>query len=198
MNENYAMPAMPEGAEAGILRGIYRLLPRRTRRSAPAKAARRTAKRPAGPRVHLLGSGAILNETVKAQALLAEKCGVAADVWSVTSYKELYRDAIATERWNLLHPGEAPRVPYLAEALAGTEGDLFVAASDYLRVLPLTVARWLPGPLTALGTDGFGRSDGRAQLRDFFEVDARYIALAALRRPGPRRVARRLPSPPAR
>ena len=181
MNEAYAMPAMPEGAEAGILRGLYRLL------AAPdpgaqalAKGARRTAKRPAGPRVHLLGGGAILNETVKAQALLAEKWGVAADVWSVTSWKELYRDAIATERWNLLHPGEAPRVPYLAEALAGTEGDVFVAATDYLRVLPLTVARWLPGPLTALGTDGFGRSDGRAQLRDFFEVDARYIALAAL------------------
>ncbi len=166
MNEAYKMPPMPAGAEEGILRGIYRL------HAAPGGNPQR--------RAHLLGSGAILNEAVKAQRLLAERYDVAADVWSVTSYKELYRDAAATERWNLLNPGRKPRQPYLATALKGSEG-VFVAASDYLRVLPEALSRWIPGRLSTLGTDGFGRSDTRAALRDFFEVDARYIALAALR-----------------
>ncbi len=104
---------------------------------------------------------------------------MAADVWSVTSYKELYRDAVDTERWNLLHPAETPRVPYLRRATGDDAGPV-VAASDYTKALPHSIARWLAGPLTALGTDGFGRSENRASLRNFFEVDARYIAVAAL------------------
>ncbi len=173
-NEPYAMPALPEGAEEGVLRGIYRL------RAADAPAPRRGRKDAAAPRVQLLGSGAILNEAVRAQALLAERFGVAADVWSVTSWKELYRDAIAVERENLLAAGSPPRVPYLGRALADAAGGVFVAATDYVRALPLSVARWVPGRFLALGTDGYGRSDGRAALRDHFEVDARWIALAAL------------------
>jgi pyruvate dehydrogenase E1 component len=110
---------------------------------------------------------------------LGEKYGVSADVWSVTSYKSLYTDGIDAERWNLLHPGEKPRVPYVTESLVGSDGVL-VAASDYLKALPNLISRWTPRRLAALGTDGFGRSDGRAALRDFFEVDARFITLATL------------------
>ena len=102
-----------------------------------------------------------------------------ADVWSVTSYKELYYDAIDTERWNMLHPDKKPKANYISTTLAKEEG-VFVAASDYLKALPASIAQWLPGPLVSLGTDGYGRSETRAALRDFFEVDARYIALAAL------------------
>jgi pyruvate dehydrogenase E1 component len=130
-------------------------------------------------RAQLLGSGAILNEAVKAQALLAEKFGVQADVWSVTSYKELLRDATDCERWNRLHPGAQPRAAFVAQQLGDAPG-VIVAASDYLKALPLSLARWLPRPLLTLGTDGFGRSDGRDHLRRFFEVDAHHIALAAL------------------
>jgi pyruvate dehydrogenase E1 component len=126
----------------------------------------------------LLGSGAILNEVVKAQQIL-ESYGVAADVWSVTSYTELYRDGHAAERWNRLHPSEAPRVPYVTECLGDAEGVL-VAASDYVKALPDAIDRWMPRRLTSLGTDGFGRSEGRGALRDFFEVDARFITLATL------------------
>ena len=166
-NETYRMPPMPKraGLREGILKGMYRY------RTSPLKAG--------APKAHLLGSGAILNEALAAAELLESKYGVAADVWSVTSYKELYRDAIECERWNLLNPGRKEKRPYLAELLAKEQG-VFVAASDYQKVLPATVAKWFPGPLHILGTDGFGRSDSRAQLRDFFEVDARYIALAAL------------------
>jgi pyruvate dehydrogenase E1 component len=164
-NEGYAMPPMPPGSEEGILRGIYRL-----------RAAANGASRP----VQLLGSGAILNEAVRASEILAERFGVAADVWSVTSYGELRRDGLACERWNLLHPGEKPRTAYLSEALAGTSGPI-VAASDYMRVLPDSVARWMPRRLHSLGTDGFGRSDSRRALRDHFEVDATHIAYAAVK-----------------
>jgi pyruvate dehydrogenase E1 component len=111
--------------------------------------------------------------------MLAEQYQVAADVWSVTSYQELYRDGHATERWNRLHPGEKPRVPYVTQCLGNTEG-VFVAASDYVKALPDAIDRWLPRPLISLGTDGFGRSDNRTALRDFFEVDARSIVLAVL------------------
>ena len=165
MNEQYEMPPMPEGAREGILRGMYRL-----RASEPGKGQLRA---------HLLGSGAILNEALKAQQLLSEQYHVAADVWSVTSYQELYRDGHAAERWNRLHPGEPPRVPYVTECLGDATGAI-VAASDYVRALPDAIDRWLPGRLVSLGTDGFGRSENRASLRDFFEVDARFIALAAL------------------
>ncbi len=165
MNENYLQPAMPAGAREGILKGLYKF---------------KAAPNPDAPlKAQLLGSGAILNEAVKAQAILAEKYGVAADVWSATSYKELHRDAIECERWNLLHPAEAPRTPYVSQALNNAPGAI-VAATDYLRVLPNAVCRWMPRPIVALGTDGYGRSDGRDALRDFFEVDARYITLATL------------------
>ncbi|MGH9343772.1 MAG: pyruvate dehydrogenase (acetyl-transferring), homodimeric type [Terriglobia bacterium] len=165
MNENYAMPAMPEGVKEGILKGLYRF------KSSDLKGAKL--------QVQLLGSGAILNEAVKAQKLLAEKYGVAADVWSATSYRELYREAHATARWNALHPGEAPRRAYVEQCLADAPG-VVVAASDYVKALPDSIARWLPQRFVSLGTDGFGRSEGRAALRDFFEVDSRFITLNAL------------------
>ncbi len=164
MNEPYAMPAMPEGVKDGILKGMYRL----------KKAANPKAKLKA----QLFGSGAILNEVVAAQKLL-EKYDVAADVWSVTSYQELYRDGHACDRWNMLHPAETPRVPYVSQCLKEAPGAL-VAASDYLKVLPDSIAQWMPRRLRALGTDGFGRSEDRQRLREFFEVDARFVALATL------------------
>ena len=117
---------------------------------------------------------------LKAQQILEEKYDVAADVWSVTSYQELYRDGHAAERWNRLHPGETPRVPYVTQCLGETEG-VIVAASDYVKAMPDSIDRWMPRRITSLGTDGFGRSEGRASLRDFFEVDAKYIVLADAR-----------------
>ncbi|MCF7837622.1 MAG: pyruvate dehydrogenase (acetyl-transferring), homodimeric type [Candidatus Marinimicrobia bacterium] len=165
MNETYRQPAMPKDVTTGILKGIYRL--------------RAPLQDDAEAQVHLFGSGAILNEAIKAQALLAETFDVAADVWSVTSYKALYHDAVTTERWNRLHPGRKPKTPYLVAALKQAKGP-FVAATDYHRLLPESIANWLPHRLVALGTDGFGRSDGRTHLRAFFEVDERHIALAAL------------------
>ncbi len=164
-NENYAMPAMPEGCEEGILKGMYKCRP--------------TDKPDAKLRAQLLGSGAILNEAVKAQQLLADEFGVAADVWSVTSYPELRRDGLECDRRNLLEPGRQPAVPYFTQCLKDEPGAI-VAASDYMKALPDLVTRWAPRPMTSLGTDGFGRSESREALRDFFEVDARYIALAAL------------------
>ena len=164
MNEQYEMPPMPEGAREGILKGIYRVS-----RAANGKATRRA---------QLLGSGAILNEVIGAQKLL-ERYDVAADVWSVTSYQELYRDGHATDRWNMLHPSEAPRVPYLTQTFKDAPG-VIVAAVDYLKALPDSIERWLPRKIRALGTDGFGRSEDRADLRNFFEVDRRFITLATL------------------
>ncbi len=166
MNENYEHPAKPEGADEGILKGAYLL----KKSSVTKKGA---------PRATLLGSGTILNEVVKAQAMLEEKYGVAADVYSVTSYKQLHQDALLTDRWNLLHPDQEARKPYVATCF-GDDPGVFVASSDYVKTLPDSIARWLPGRLHSLGTDGFGRSDSRPALRDFFEVDARYVTLAAL------------------
>ena len=165
MNEQYAMPPMPAGAREGILKGMYKY------RASMNKKAKLKAQ--------LFGSGAILNEALRAQEILEQKYSVAADVWSVTSYKELYVDAIETERWNRLNPGQKPRVPYVSRCLADAPGVL-VAASDYLKTLPNMVAKWMPRRLAALGTDGFGRSEGRTSLRDFFEVDAKFIVLATL------------------
>jgi pyruvate dehydrogenase E1 component len=165
MNEPYAMPPMPKGVEQGILRGMYKLQPATHKKSQL--------------RAQILGSGAILNEAIQAQQILEKNYGVAADVWSVTSYKCLYTDAIDAERWNRLHPDETPRVPYLAQCLKDAQG-VFVAASDYLKVLPSMISKWLPRRIATLGTDGFGRSEGRASLRDFFEVDARFITIATL------------------
>jgi pyruvate dehydrogenase E1 component len=164
-NEPYAMPPMPEASRQGILRGMYKF------RASENTRAKRQAQ--------LLGSGAILNEALKAQRILEEKYDVAPDVWSVTSYKELYSDGHDADRWNMLHPTEPPRVPYLTSCLANTQG-VIVVASDYVKAVPDSVARWCPRPITSLGTDGFGRSDSRAALRDFFEVDARFIVLATL------------------
>lgn len=166
-NETYPMAAMPDasGIEEGILQGMYCY-----RRSELAGAER--------PKAHLLGSGPILLEALAAQELLAE-AGVAADVWSVTSYNELFRVAQAAERWNRLHPAAAPRTPYVARLLAGEQG-VFVAASDYMRALPNSIAPWLPGPLQVLGTDGYGLSESRPALRGYFEVSAEHIAAAAL------------------
>jgi pyruvate dehydrogenase E1 component len=161
-NENYAMPTMPAGVEEGILRGLYRC------KAADGKAA-----------VQLFGSGPILNESLRAQAILAEKYGVPADVWSVTSYNELRRDALQVERWNRLHPDQPARRPYLLEALEGAEGPI-VAATDYMKVVADQVAPWLPGRMETLGTDGFGRSDNREYLRKHFEINAESIAAAAL------------------
>ncbi len=165
MNEPYAMPAMPAGAEEGILKGMYKF------RGAVNKKSKLRAQ--------LFGSGAILNEVVAAQEVLEQKYGVAADVWSVTSYKCLYTDGVETERWNRLHPGTKPRIPYVQQCLEGSQGVL-VAASDYLKTLPNMISKWMPRRLATLGTDGFGRSEGRTSLREFFEVDSRFITLATL------------------
>ena len=120
-----------------------------------------------------------MREALAAQELLDAKFGVAADVWSATSYSQLRREALACERWNLLHPTEEPRVPYVTQLLAD-EPYPVVATSDYMKAVPDQIARWVPGGFYPLGTDGFGRSEARAQLRDYFEVDARHTALAAL------------------
>src|SRR6185503_12719800 len=179
MNEQYDMPAMPKGAEEGIIKGLYKF------REAQSTSRRASDSKTPVPRAQLIGSGSILNEVVKAQALLA-KYGVAADVWSATSYNELYRDAHAAERWNLWHPTEPRRIPYVTQCLAETEG-VVVAASDYLKSQPDMISRWVGRPVVTLGTDGFGRSEDRQALRDFFEVDAKHVAaatLAALHRQG--------------
>jgi pyruvate dehydrogenase E1 component len=165
-NENYAMPAMPEGLDReAVLRGLYRF-----KVSEKGKAA-----------VQLFGSGPILNEALKAQTILQEKYDVAADVWSVTSYNELRRNALEVERWNRLHPAEPARTPYLLDALKGAEGPV-IAASDYMKVMSDQLAPWLAGRLESLGTDGFGRSENREMLRRHFEVNAESIAAAALSR----------------
>jgi len=162
-NENYPQPAMPEGCREGILRGMYRVL----------------AAEGGDPQVTLFGSGAILNEALGAAGILSETYGVRADVWSVTSYKQLYADALDAERWSLRHPGGPPRAPHITACTAGAAGPV-VAATDYMKALPDMIARWIPRRLVSLGTDGFGRSDGRAALRSFFEVDSGHIAYAAL------------------
>jgi len=129
--------------------------------------------------VQLVGSGPLLNEALRAQGILAERFGVAADVWSATSYKELRREALECERWNRLHPSEEPRIPYVTRALGGAPGPV-VAVSDFLKLVPDQIARWVPQGLVALGTDGYGRSESRERLRRFFEIDAEHVALAAL------------------
>ena len=164
-NENYAMPAMPEGIEEGIVKGMYKL-------SSVVAGARR-------PKVQLLSSGPIVRMALKAQEVLAEKYDVSSNVWSVTSWKELRREALAYQRWNMMHPNEKPRVSYLEECL-GKEKGPFVAASDHVQAVADMIRPWIPGSYHALGTGGFGRSESREVLRDFFEIDYRYIVLAAL------------------
>jgi len=162
-NEDYAMPAIPEGTREGILRGIYKF-----KEASNAK-----------PTVQLFGSGPILNEALRAQSILATKYGVAAQAWSVTSYNQLRREALSIERWNLLHPDKTPKRPYIVEVMQETEGPI-IAASDYMKAVPDQLAPWLGGRLVALGTDVFGRSDNREHLRRHFEVNAECIAAAAL------------------
>jgi pyruvate dehydrogenase E1 component len=168
-NENYAMPPMPASVEEGVLHGMYRY-----RIGGNGKSTRGVKTK-----IHLLGSGSLLREALRAQGLLADRFQINADVWSVTSYKELRREALDVERWNRLHPTAPSRRSYLENILAGENG-IFVAVSDYMKSVPAMIARWIPGELVPLGTDGFGRSDSRAALRRFFEVDAECIALAVL------------------
>jgi pyruvate dehydrogenase E1 component len=179
-NEDYAMPALPatepatlEAIRTGILRGLYKY-----------KAAELDARK-AAAQVQLFGSGPILNEVLRAQQILAEKYSIAADVWSVTSYNELRRDALETERWNRLHPAEKERVPFITTALRDTKGPI-IAASDYMKSLPDALTPWLntatSSRLVSLGTDGFGRSDNREHLRRHFEIDAESIVAATLSR----------------
>jgi pyruvate dehydrogenase E1 component len=172
-NENYPMEPMPQGIVEGIIRGMYRF------RKGQDAGTRKTAPGAVKSKVHLLGSGSILHEALRAQSLLAEKFDVVADVWSVTSYKELRRDCLECERQTRLHPGAEGKRSYLDKLLVNEKG-VFVAASDFMKSVPEMIARWLPGPLTPLGTDGYGRSDTRQALRRHFEVDAECIALAAL------------------
>jgi len=179
-NENYAMPARPDGVDDGIIRGIYRL------REAPAlDAGNGTGRngngrgRARAPRARLVGSGSILQQVLAAQSLLAERFGVAAEVYSAPSFQLLRRDALEVDRWNRLHPTEEPRVPYVSQVL-GPDGGPVVAATDWVKALPDLVARWLPDSYVSLGTDGFGRSDTREALRSFFEVDPPQIAAATL------------------
>ena len=165
-NETYAMPPMPKDLNPeGILKGIYRY-----QASEQAKA-----------KVQLFGSGPILNEALRAQKLMADKYNVPADVWSVTSYNELRRDALRTERWNRLHPDQPAQKPYVVKALAGAQGPI-VAATDYMKVVADQIAPWLEGRMETLGTDGFGRSDNRQHLRRHFEINAESIAATALSR----------------
>jgi pyruvate dehydrogenase E1 component len=165
MNENYPHPPMPEDAPEGILRGMYLLC---------------ESELPDAPRVQLLGSGTILNEVRAAAELLESDFGVAADVWSVTSFTELRRDGIEVERWNMLHPLEQQRQAYVTQCLAG-RGRAVVASTDYIRTFADQIRQWVPAPYRVLGTDGFGRSDYRRALRRFFEVDRHYVAVAALK-----------------
>jgi pyruvate dehydrogenase E1 component len=167
MNENYAHPELPKDAEEGIVRGMYQLPNPKT-------------KLKKAPKVQLLGSGTILLEVIAAQALLASDFGVIAQVWSCTSFNELRRDGISTSRWNMLHPEESPRLSHVEQCLSNTEGPI-VAATDYMRIFADQIRPYIPNKnYVVLGTDGFGRSDTREKLRDFFEVDRRYIVIATL------------------
>ncbi|WP_275098782.1 pyruvate dehydrogenase (acetyl-transferring), homodimeric type [Sedimenticola hydrogenitrophicus] len=164
MNENYGHPPMPEGVAEGIVRGMYLL-----------QSAGRRKKR-----VQLLGSGTILREVIAAAELLEQDFGIAADIWSVTSFNELRREGLDVERWNMLHPGQPPRLSYVEQQLHGRTGPV-VAATDYIRSYADQIRPFVPGTYRVLGTDGYGRSDRRSQLRKFFEVNRYYVVLAALK-----------------
>ena len=165
MNENYQHPDIPEGVDEGIVRGLYKL---------KASAAKHKQ------RVQLMGAGAILREVEAAAAILETDYGVCADVWSMTSINELARDGKDAQRWNMLHPTEESKVPYVTQQLLGTQGP-FIAATDYMKAHTDQIREFVPGRFTVLGTDGFGRSDTRAKLREFFEVDRRFVVVAALK-----------------
>jgi len=196
-NEQYEQPPLVAGSEEGILRGLYRFRAGEGAARAEPVAARAPARpdvasahrggrssrvsgtREGAPRIHLFGSGPLVREALRAQQILRDKYHIAADVWSVTSYNELYRDCLRCERWNRLHPGAERRVPYLQQVLADEPWPI-VAVSDYMKALAHRLHRWAPRGIHVLGTDGFGRSDGREALRRFFETDAEHVAYAAL------------------
>ncbi len=166
-NENYLMPEMPKGVEDGIRRGLYRF----------KKSERKPAKD--GAKAHLFGSGSIMQQVLAAAEIL-ESEGVSTDIWSATSWTLLYRDAVACDRWNLLHPGEKEKVPYVQQILNGEEG-VYVSANDWIKLTAGQLAPWMPKEFVALGTDGFGLSESRENLRDYFEISPKYIAFAAVR-----------------
>ena len=180
-NENHTMPAMPEGVDAGILKGLYKFKP-----GAPVAQPGRSTKL----RAQIFGSGPLINEALRAAGILAERYGVSADVWSATSYTQLRRGALQAERWNRLHPMSPPKRSYVETLLEKEEG-VFVAVSDQMKTVPDQIAPWVPGGLTTLGTDGFGRSDTRPQLRRFFEVDAELTVIATLHALAQRKVIER-------
>jgi pyruvate dehydrogenase E1 component len=165
MNENYEHPAMPEGSQAGILKGMHQI---------------RSIGDDTSLRVQLLGSGAILNEVIASAELLQERFGIGSDIWSCTSFTELKRDGVDVERWNRLHPQAPPRTPYVGQCLSVARGPV-VASTDYVRAFAEQIRPYVPGRYTVLGTDGFGRSDYRRKLRSFFEVDRHHVAVAALK-----------------
>jgi pyruvate dehydrogenase E1 component len=167
MNENYTHPEMPEGAADGIIKGMYLL-------SSPGKLKKGEL------RVQLLGSGTILREVIAAAGLLEEDFGVGADIWSAPSFNELARDGHATLRWNLLHPEDQPRTPYVTDCLGKQAGPV-IAATDYMRLYADQIRAFVPQRYVVLGTDGYGRSDTREQLRRHFEVDRQHVAVAALK-----------------
>jgi len=162
-NENISMPPMPEGAEEGIIRGLYLV------KSDPSP----------GPKVQIFASGSAMSAALEAQALLAADFRVSADIWSATSYKALREDALSVERWNRLHPGAPPRASFLASQLERAEGPI-VAVTDFVKAVPDQIGRFVDRPYVVLGTDGYGFSDTRPALRQHFEVDARHIAVGAL------------------
>ena len=164
MNENYPHPKMPSGVEDGILKGMYLL-----HVGSQGKV-----------RAQLMGSGTILREVLAAAELLSKDFRIPVDVWSVTSFNELRREALEVERWNQLHPEEEPRKSYVEQCLADRPGP-YIAATDYMKIVPDQIQRWVPGNFVSLGTDGYGRSDARKALREHFEVDRHYIAVAALK-----------------
>ncbi|MDO8367257.1 MAG: pyruvate dehydrogenase (acetyl-transferring), homodimeric type [Saprospiraceae bacterium] len=163
-NENLLMPEMPKGVEEGVKRGLYRFQKSKTK---------------GGAKAHLIGSGVIIKQVLEAAEIL-EKEGVSTDIWSATSWTELYRDAVSCDRWNMLHPGEPERVPFVQEQLKGEEG-VFVSANDWVKLTAGQLAPWMPKDFTPLGTDGFGLSESRENLRDYFEISPKYIAFAAVR-----------------
>jgi pyruvate dehydrogenase E1 component len=181
-NENYAMPPMSAGVEEGILKGLYKFKPGpeipHPASGHPLPSDGRGAGGE-GLKAHIFGSGPIINSALRAQEILTERYGVSADVWSATSYKLLRTDALRCKRWNMLHPEEPAKKSYLERLLAKEQG-VFVAVSDYMRLVPDQIAPWVPGGLMTLGTDGFGRSDTRARLRRFFEVDSESTVIATL------------------
>ncbi len=171
MNENYLHPAMPEGAEEGIIKGIYKL--REVGDGNKAKIKKFAAK------VRLIGGGTILHEVIAAAEMLEKEWNIGAEIYSVTSFNELARDGLETERWNMLHPNDDPKVPYITQLL-GDDDSPVVSSTDYMKTYSDQVREYVPATFIALGTDGFGRSDTREKLREFFEVDRRYVTIAAL------------------